>query len=305
MNNTKRSFKDKWEKNPTHLFSETRNPNSDIYEWIMERNGWKDEKGLIEVLRGKRRILDAGCGNGRCTALLRECSESSSIIVGLDPASHEIARNNLSGYHNVDIYDADLLNPDSLKTLGKFDYIYCQEVLHHTSDPQLAFSNLTQILNDDGIVAIYVYKLKAPIREFTDDYVRNCISDLSYDDSMEHMKELTEFGKCLAEKNITVCVPQVKILGVEQGEYDLQRLFYHFFCKMFWNHSYSFEDNTVVNYDWYHPDNASRHTMDEVLDWFKDSSLEVIHKIQDHYGITIHGKKTANEDSLDLIATEC
>ncbi|WP_297213212.1 MULTISPECIES: class I SAM-dependent methyltransferase [Thermodesulfovibrio] len=173
MTNTERSFRDKWEKNEKAFFEITNKEGSEIQNWILNRNGWKDLKELREFLKNKKRILDAGCGNGRVTKLLRENSPCETEIIGIDLVSASIAHKNLKGYKNIFFYERDLLS--NLRDLGKFDFIYCQEVLHHTKDPRTAFNNLIQILEEEGIIAIYVYKKKAPIREFTDDYIRNII----------------------------------------------------------------------------------------------------------------------------------
>ena len=178
---TKKTFHDKWVRNPGLVFLETLNQKSEISRWILNRNGFKDLEAFRGYLKSKRRILDAGCGNGRVTALIRKNSLSESEIVGIDVVPVSIAKKNLKKHkldQNVLLYQADLMK--SLKRLGKFDFIYCQEVLHHTASPQKAFRNLCQILTPGGEIAIYVYKKKAPVREFVDDYIRERISKLPY-----------------------------------------------------------------------------------------------------------------------------
>ena len=98
---------------------------------------------------------------------------------------------------NVEVYKKDLVG--DLSEIGKFDLIYCQEVLHHTSDPFGAFSNLCSRLNPSGEIAIYVYKVKAPVREFTDDYIRGLISDLSYEEAIKEMACIADLGTILTE----------------------------------------------------------------------------------------------------------
>ena len=179
---------------------------------------------------------------------------------------------------------------DDLSDLGKFDFIYCQEVLHHTENPWKAFQNLCNILDTEGEIAIYVYKIKAPIREFTDDFIRQKISNLSYEEAMKICDQITELGKVLSEQNIKIAIPGVEILEIKKGEYDLQRFIYHFFMKCFWSPDLSFEDNSVINYDWYHPQLCSRHTIDEVRERFKSNGLKINHEFVDFYGITIRGQ---------------
>lgn len=288
-NNTYKSFSDKWHKNSGLAFDNTLDPASTIFKWIMERNGFKDGEALRQFLSKKKRILDAGCGNGRVTALLRSYSDPTETeIVGIDLTAADVAAENLKDFQNVSFFSKNLL--DELIDLGKFDYIYCQEVLHHTGNARKAFENLVKILEKDGEIGIYVYKKKAPAREYVDDYVREKISGMSYDDAMRYCRQLTELGKVLSEQKINLKIPAVDLLEIEEGEYDLQRFIYHFFAKIFWNDEFNFEDNTVINYDWYHPQDCTRHTIEEVREWFKQNNLAIVHEFVDHYGITVTGK---------------
>lgn len=283
------SFKDKWEQNKGLAFAETLKPGSDIFDWILTRNGVSTPSAFSDWLNPKQRILDAGCGNGRVTALLQRYASPSASIFGIDLTAASVAAENLKDLQNVVISKRDLLG--DLKDLGLFDLIYCQEVLHHTADPEGAFRNLCQLLEPKGEIAIYVYKKKAPIREYADDLVRDAISLLPYETAKSEMREITELGKVLTELGVKVTVPEVKALGIEAGEYDIQRFIYHFFLKCFWNPELSMEDNVAINYDWYHPQLCTRHTLDEVEKWFFDAGLNVIHSHVDHYGITVRGMK--------------
>lgn len=289
-NNTAKSFFDKWDNNRSLAFSQTLNSDSEIQKWILNRNGWKNLNELKKFLSDKKAILDAGCGNGRVTALLRENSPETSLVAGIDLVAAEIAAKNLEGYKNVKIQQGDLLGDNS--KVGKFDFVYCQEVLHHTSDPKLGFLNLVKNnLADEGVIAIYVYKKKAPLREHTDDFVRNAISTMSYEEAMKVCDQITELGKALSAVNVKVNIPAVEVLGIEKGEYDIQRFIYHFFVKCFWNNELNFHDNSVINYDWYHPQSCTRHTIEEIREWFDEGGLSITHECVDYYGITVQGKK--------------
>lgn len=289
LNQTLTSFRDKWEQNRNLAFAETLKEGSDIFNWILSRNGFTDTHDFKTWLLNKNRVLDAGCGNGRVTALLRAYTLSSTEIVGIDLTAAEVARENLRSLAGVTVERKDLL--EDLDSLGKFDLIYCQEVLHHTADPKGAFLNLCTRLDEGGEIAIYVYKTKAPIREYADDLVRERISSLSYEEAMVAMKEVTELGKALTNLNVKVTVPNVSVLGIEAGEYDVQRFLYHFFLKCFWNPSLKFDENAAINYDWYHPQLCTRHTLPEVETWFAEAGLTVVHRCVDHYGITVRGIK--------------
>lgn len=286
--NTTRSFRDKWENNTDAFYAETLREGSDTQRWILERNGFSSAEAFSEYLADRKRILDAGCGNGRVTALLKKLAFEGAELVGIDLVGADVAREQFKDVERVRFETRDLLG--DLSGLGQFDFIYCQEVLHHTVDPARAFRNLRGLLAPGGEIAIYVYKQKAPAREFVDDYVRGKIANLSYDDAIRPCEQITAFGKALAEAGHTVTVPQVDVLGIEAGTYDVQRLIYHFFAKCYWNPDFSYKDNVVINYDWYHPQLATRHTLAEVEEWFTTAGLEIVHRTVDFYGITVRGR---------------
>lgn len=289
---TKKSFSDKWKMNSTLALKETTTEGSDIFKWILERNGFKSVIEFKSFLKNKTRILDAGCGNGRVTAILRKYSDSAkSEVTGIDLVNSAVenAQKNLKGFKNVKFHQKDLLK--NLKELGKFDFIYCQEVLHHTENPEKAFKNLCSILNPKGEIAIYVYKKKAPVREYVDDYIRDRISGLKYKDAIKYTDQITKLGKVLSEINIKVKIPKVELLEIEEGEYEIQRFVYHFIMKCFWNSNLKFKENSAINYDWYHPQLCFRYELKDVLNWFKKQDLKVVHKHVDFYGITIRGIK--------------
>lgn len=279
------SFRDKWVNNPGLAFAETLNEASDIFQWILRRNGLATPAALSDWLAGRRRVLDAGCGNGRVTALLRKYAPAATEIVGVDIAAADVARLNLAGLENVRIEAGDLLG--DLSGLGRFDLIYSQEVLHHTADPRAAFLNLAGLLSEGGELAVYVYRQKAPMREYADDYVRARASELPYQEAMTQMEGLAQLGKALSELRTKVTVPDIPVLGIAAGEYDVQRFVYHFFLKCFWNPSLSMADNVAINYDWYHPQLSTRHTAEEVREWVDAAGLRLVHDHVDEYGITV------------------
>lgn len=287
VGNTPQSFFDKWSKNPDAFYAETLREGSDTQQWILRRNGYAHPQAWAQRLAVCARVLDAGCGNGRVTALLRQLAPLESEVVGIDLVAADVVRRNFEGVPNTRFESRDLTQ--DVSGIGTFDYIYCQEVLHHTADPEKAFRNLCSILRPGGEIAIYVYKLKAPAREFVDDYVRGQIVGMSYEKAMEQCRQITAFGRALAELGAKVNVPRVDVLGVEPGEYDVQRLIYHFFAKCYWNPDLSEHDNTLVNYDWYHPKVATRHTLEEVKAWFVRADVQVVHTHVDPYGITVRG----------------
>ena len=288
---TRRSFREKWANSPDAAFASTNTEGSTIQNWILNRNGFDTLEDLRAHIADRTRILDGGCGNGRVTALLSTVAAPGAEVMGIDLNADAVASANLAGVENIRVRNADLLG--DLSDIGPFDFIYCQEVLHHTEDPQGGFDNLVSRLVPGGEIAIYVYRKKAPIREYTDDFVREAIKDMSYEEGMEVSAQITELGKRLSELDATVEVPDIPVLGITGGEHHVQRLLYHFFMKAFWNPELSYHDNVVVNFDWYHPSTCSRHTVDEVEGWYRVAGLDIVHSFEDEYGITVRGVKPA------------
>jgi SAM-dependent methyltransferase len=287
---TRETFRDKWQNNPDAVFATTLREGSTIQSWILTRNGLSSPADLAALLRGRRRILDAGCGNGRVTALLARHAPAEAEIVGIDYASAQIAANNLRDDPRVRIVQKDILG--DLDELGRFDFIYCQEVLHHTADPRRGFTNLAARLADGGEIAIYVYKLKAPIREFADDHLRARMAGLDYEQAMAIARSVTELGCRLSAIAGDIDAPAIEALGIPAGRYPVQRFLYHFFLKCFWNDELSFEENAVINYDWYRPQIASRHRLAEIRAWFAENALAIVQEHVDEYGITMRGRRS-------------
>lgn len=228
---TKGSFFQKWSEGKRYFFDATMNENSEIQNWILERNGLGDTNGLTHWLADKKRILDAGCGNGRVTSLLSKYSPATTKIVGIDFASHEVAQQNLQSDSKVTVQFGDLMG--DLASLGKFDLIYCQEVLHHTTSPRSAFENLRSLLNEEGELAIYVYKEKAVLREYAENYIRERIVELSYEESRQVIQEITVFAREISKLTDKIRFPPLEPFGIREQESTIQRFIYNNFLKNF------------------------------------------------------------------------
>src|SRR5215510_4218312 len=104
-----------------------------------------------EFFSGKK-ILDAGCGNGRFAYYAAKYG-AEVWAIDLGPAV-EVARRNTEE-RNVHVVQADLHDPPF--ELESFDFIYSIGVLHHLPDPEAAFQNLLRFLKPGGVVQIYLY----------------------------------------------------------------------------------------------------------------------------------------------------
>jgi trans-aconitate methyltransferase len=284
---TNGSFRQKWTVGSAAFLETTVHEGSDIFSWITKRNGFQTTSEFSKWLFPHKRILDAGCGNGRVTNLLRSYSDPQTRIVGVDFSAHDIAKSNFSSLPNTSFEYADLM--DDLTHLGRFDLIYCQEVLHHTQDPKKAFLNLVKILEPGGEIAIYVYKKKSEIREFSDDFIRSKIETLSYEEAKGVITQITDFARSLSQIHGKISIPELPILGIRASELTVHRFIYNNVFKNFWNEELSYEENYLINFDWYHPSICSRHTISEVMGWFHEAGLTVSHALEDDFGITVRG----------------
>ena len=99
----------------------------------------------IATLFAARDVLLTDSGTSALVLALRAVAKPGSAVAFpafacIDLTAADVARANLAGMPRVTVFARDLLG--DLSDLGEFDLIYCQEVLHHTSDPQGAFRNL-------------------------------------------------------------------------------------------------------------------------------------------------------------------
>ena len=248
-----------------------------VLAWSTEKYGFTSLEDWATYFSRRQRVLDLGCGSGFSSSLWLDSPfwTGGGMWVGVDISEAiDVAWQRLQGVPNTHFIQADALQlpfPDE-----SFDTISSEGVLHHTPSTRAALLSAARVLARGGEFHFYVYRKKGPIREFTDDYIRERIAPLSDEEAWDAMRTLTRLGQSLADLNATVDVPEdVPLLGIKAGRHDVQRLIYWHFAKLYWNNALSFEENVHVNFDWYRPQYAQRQTADQVRAWCDEAGLSI------------------------------
>ena len=259
------------------------------YDWYVERYGFGDEGGLTSFLAGREAILEAGTGLGGDAARFARLSDAQ--VVGIDLSEGIVAaQRHFGGPPNLHYAQADIMRLPF--PAASFDFVSSDQVIHHTPDAPRAFGELAKLLRPGGHLAVYVYCRKAILRELADTHIRETTTQMSVEECMEFSEQITELGRELSGTGARVKLERgVPLLGIEPGEHDVQRLIYWGFLKCFWNEDFSERLNVLVNFDWYHPPYATRHTEEEVRGWCAVAGLEVEHLDLSESGISVLARR--------------
>jgi SAM-dependent methyltransferase len=263
-----------------------------VRRWAFERYGdvarapWFHEGGDRPIL------LDAGCGAALTAMVLFDGAFDRMRYLGADLSDAVDVAKVRCGERGfpAEFLQADLIDlplPDNA-----VDLIFSEGVLHHTDDTAMALSRLVRHLKPGGRIMFYVYRRKGPIREFSDDYIRAQLQQMTPEQGWAAMMPLTRLGKILGDLNIQIDVPEpIDLLEIPAGRIDLQRLFYWHVFKAFYQPALTIDQMNHLNFDWYAPKNARRHTVEEVRDWCERLSLVIEREHVEEAGITIIGQK--------------
>ena len=268
---TKEIFSEKWG---------VANENTDLnklfdfqLDWFLKLYGFESEKDLALYLKSKKIIIDTGCGLGYKAAWFARLAPHA-IVIGIDISdSIEIAASKFNNCNNLFFLKRDISDTGLKKS--SVDFTVCDQVIMHTEVPEKTFRHLSEITSKHGEFACYVYSKKSLPRELIDDYFRKETHNISKEKMWEFSEQLTELGKRLSELNVTINSPEISILGIKEGTYDIQRFIYWNFIKCFWKEDWGFELSKNTNYDWYAPSNAKRFSKDEFLQLGVSNGLQL------------------------------
>lgn len=287
---TRDTFAFKWKKRDTY---DSPRFKSFSTEWALEKYGFASLQDWATYYNERSRILDLGCGSGYTSSLWLDTPywTGAAMWVGLDISEGiDVARERVGHLSNTHFVQADAL---SLPFRDEsFDTVFSEGVLHHTPSTRQAIISGARVLEKGGEFHFYVYRKKGPVREFTDDYIRQAIAPMDDKEAWRSMRSLTKLGQALCELKAEVKIEEdIPLLGIPAGTCDVQRLVYWHFAKLFWNPSCSFEENVHVNFDWYRPAYAHRQTEEEVRQWCGEAGLNIIWFHEQESGFTVRAVK--------------
>jgi len=163
---------------------------------------------------------------------------------------------------NVTVLQADLFNLPFEK--GFFDYIYSIGVLHHTPDTHRAFEAVLAHLAPGGAIAVWLYKMMHPVREYANTFQRAITLRMSHETLHRLCVFLEPFGAFLgrlygspatALRRLAAAL-NLAVVGVSTHPDRAIRI-----CDTF---------------DWLSPRYQHHHTDDEVRSWFEEAGLHDI-----------------------------
>lgn len=282
---TKDTFGFKWEKRDTY---ESDLVKENARNWLKDRYLGGDISLLKKWLPDGAKLLDAGCGAGFSALLIFQDYLNNISYLGADissaveVASKRFAEANAKGeFIQASLAELPFSNP-------VFDVIFSEGVLHHTDSTEKSLKYLSGLLVEGGRFLFYVYKKKGPVREFTDDYIRNQLLPMNDEQAWNALMPLTKLGKLLGELNIQIDVPEeIACLEIPAGPVDLQRFFYWHIFKAYYRPDWTLDEMNHVNFDWYRPINCQRHTPDEIKQWCCEAGLEIERMDVQEAGITV------------------
>lgn len=207
-------------------------------KWYLKRYGYTNFK---KFLKDKQWILDAGCGMGRDSNFFAELNPKANIVaVDQSPTAVKATKKYLPS--NCNVIKADITK---MKLKERFDFISCDQVIHHTPSPNKTLINLMRHLNKNGIINFSVCRKKNKYRDFVDDVLMNNGRKMTPKQLWDFSNIVTKFGKALYNLNI-------KNITFEGRKYpDIQRFIHDNLFRCWYNPTISFELSSCQTYDWF------------------------------------------------------
>lgn len=286
---TANAFGFKWKKRDTF---ESPTALARVREWLSARYGDMSEAAWLFEGASSPLVLDAGCGAAMSAMELFDPVLPRIRYLGVDvSAAVEVARDRFAERG----WSAAFMQADITRLPlppGSVDVIFSEGVLHHTPSTRGALHALAPLLRSGGRFMFYVYRRKGPVREFTDDLIREKMQGMQPEEAWRAMEPLTRLGIELGKLHAIIVLPEpIELLDIPAGEIDVQRLFYWHVAKAFYRDDLTFEEMNHINFDWYAPRHAYRQSVEEVRSWCHECGLEIEREQIEEAGITIIARR--------------
>jgi arsenite methyltransferase len=284
------TFGYKWNRRDTFESETVRAANR---SWLVDRYGDMSEAAWIVQADCAPIVLDAGCGAAFSALELFAHVFDRIRYFGIDISNAiDVARDRVRavGAREPAFMQSDLARLPIRP--GSVDAIFSEGALHHTPSPEASLKELVRLLRPGGLFMFYVYRKKGPIREFTDDFLRERLRDVPPDEAWQRLEPLTRLGKLLGDLDIEIELPEsIELLGIPAGRISLHRLFYWHVMKLYYRKEYTLDEMNHVNFDWYTPHYAHRQTPEQVRAWCAESGLSIEREVVELPGITILARR--------------
>jgi SAM-dependent methyltransferase len=245
------------------------------YQRYMTFYGFASEDHIKSFLSDKFTILDAGCGYGHKADWFARLAPHATVIAMDLSSSVYIGKELYGDRQNLMFIKGDISDTGFNEEI--FDYVNCDQVLHHTQDPSITTAELSRMTKMGGFLALYVYAKKALPRELVDSYFLSKQNPLSNEDLWDLSDRLMKLGRTIYELGIEIDFPEIPQLGIKGGRQNIQRFLYENFLKCYWNEQIGEEQSISVNFDWYSPHIAHRFTQDEFMQLAITAKLGPVH----------------------------
>lgn len=122
----------------------------------------KAQKGIFARLLDEQipfgtKVLEVGCGTGQLSNFL--ATTWGRTVFGTDICLNSLKLGNKFRMDN-NIKDIAFVQMNLFRPVfkpGTFDFVICNGVLHHTSDPRLGFASISKLVKKDGFIVVGLY----------------------------------------------------------------------------------------------------------------------------------------------------
>lgn len=257
-----------------------RTSRSFAWEWLRYPGPLPEDRAILleetqipaESWRG-RRVLDAGCGMGRYA---RAALELGAEVVALDLSEAltrllPLAREN----PRLHLVQGDLLSPPLAR--GAFDIVYSQGVLHHTADTRAAFERVAALVKKGGAVSVWVYGSPGSYSSFRTNPLKPGRAWLK---AVLPLVWIVVWFRRVASDLLRVVTTRLPVPVLYALCYPLAWLGAFPLLKyLTFSVHPRWRVRLIENFDWLAPPFQTKHTKEELADWFDRAGLRVVSRL--------------------------